>query len=93
MAMEVRNNTELSRYELEVDGELVGIADYRVDGTAVVFPHTEIRPSLRGQGLAAALIRAALDETRAAGQTVVPQCSYVADFIASNPEYRDLVAA
>jgi uncharacterized protein len=91
--VEVRNNVDFSRYELLIDERVVGWADYAVAGTRVHFPHTEIDPPLRGQGLAAVLVKAALDDVRAAGRTVVPQCWYVADFIDEHPEYRDLLAA
>ena len=48
---------------------------------------------MQGEGLGAELVRRALDEVRASGATVVPQCWYVAQFIDENPEYADLVAA
>jgi hypothetical protein len=90
---EARNNAERSRYELVVDGEVVGIADYRDEGDVRAFPHTHIKAALRGQGLGAQLVRAALDDTRASGHRVLAQCWYVAEFIDRNPEYQDLLAA
>ena len=90
---ETRNNTERSRYELVIDGEVVGIADYRDQGDVRVFPHTQIKAALRGKGLGAQPVRAALDDERASGRRVLAQCWYVAEFIATNPEYQDLVAA
>ncbi|MFC7573610.1 GNAT family N-acetyltransferase [Klenkia terrae] len=53
-------------------------------------PH---RGGVRGghHGLGGTLVRAALDDVRAAGGTVVPQCPFVAGWIARHPEYRDLV--
>ena len=56
---EVRHNAEQSRYELLVDGQLVGVADYRADGDVWTFPHTVIVGSRRGQGLGAELVRGA----------------------------------
>lgn len=93
MANEVRNNAEAGRYELVVDGRLAGVADYSVRGDVVVLPHTEIDPSRRGHGLGAELVRAALDDIRASGRTIVPSCWYVAQFVDENPDYRDLLAA
>ena len=88
----VTKNEAASRYELHVDGELAGIADYvERDGT-VVLPHTEIDGRRRGQGLGAVLVQGALDDIRPTGRTVVPSCWYVAQFIDENPEYRFLVA-
>jgi len=88
----VEDNVELSRYEIKDDGRVVGVADYRVQDDLVVLPHTEVDPARQGAGLGAELIQAALDAIRERGQRVVPQCSYVADFIAEHPDYQDLVA-
>jgi predicted GNAT family acetyltransferase len=90
---EVRKNAERSRYELVVDAEVVGVADYRREGDTLVFPHTEVKSSLRGQGMGARLVQGALDDARAEGHRVVPRCWYVAEFIDANPEYQDLLVA
>jgi uncharacterized protein len=92
MAVEVRHNPEQQRYELTVDGELSGVADYRPSGEALVFPHTEIHPTKRGRDLGARLVRAALDDVRERGERVIPTCWYVARFIDENPDYADLLA-
>ena len=93
MANEVRKVPERSRYELVIDGRVLGIADYRVQDGVVVLPHTVIDPSRRGQGLGAVLVKAALDDIRHAGRTVVPTCWYVGQYIDEHPEERDLLAA
>jgi len=93
MTTDVRRNDERSRYELYVDGRLTGIADFRLEGRAIVFPHTEIDPSQRGNGLGAILVGAALDDARSRKREVIALCWYVAQFIDDHPEYRDLVAA
>src|SRR3954451_14861558 len=67
MTVDVKDNKDQSRYEISVDGEMVGIADYFITGDSVVFPHTVINPARRGQGLAAQLVQAALDDVRKAG--------------------------
>jgi len=90
---EVRNNAERSRYELVLDSVVVGVADYRDHDGVIVFPHTEIKASLRGRGLGARLVQGALDDARAKGCRIVPRCWYVAQFVDENPEYRDLLVA
>lgn len=94
MAHRVQHNADRTRYELFVDGELAGIADYRLtpDGV-VVFPHTEIARDRRGHGLGAELVRAALDDVRTSGRTVEARCWFVAQFIDEHPEYQQLLAA
>ena len=93
MAREVRDNVERSRFELVDDGRVLGYADYLVEADRMVFPHTVIEPSLRGQGLGAELVRGALDQVRASGRRVEPRCWYVAQFIEEHAEYQELLAA
>jgi predicted GNAT family acetyltransferase len=92
MPTEVRKNEVASRYELVLDGRVVGVADYREIGDQLVFPHTEIERPLRGQGLGDQLIKGSLDDVRRIGRTLVPSCWAVAEYIAEHPEYADLVA-
>jgi uncharacterized protein len=89
---EVRDNVEKSRYELVEDGKLVGVADYRAMGDNLAFPHTEIVPARRNQGLGHQLVKGALDDVRRKGAKVVPYCWFVAEFIEENAEYADLRA-
>ena len=91
--LEVTDNPARSRYELHVDGELVGIADYRLENDVVVVPHTEITRDRRGNGLGAVLVKGMLDDVRAHGRRVVPHCWFVAEFIEQNSSYADLLAA
>jgi predicted GNAT family acetyltransferase len=92
MTTEVRKNDSAGRYELLLDGEVVSLADFRIDGDRVVFPHTETLPAHRGGGFAEQVVRFALDDVRPSGRTVVPACWFVADFIDAHPEYADLLA-
>lgn len=92
MNTEVRNNADRSRYELFLDGELIGVCEYRVDGDKIVFPHTVINATHRGRGFGEILVQAALDDVRPDGRAVVPQCWFVAEFIDAHPEYADLLA-
>jgi uncharacterized protein len=82
---------ERHRYEIMVDGALAGFTLFTVDGDVAIMPHTQIDAAYEGHGLASTLIRAALDDLRGRGLTVVPRCPFVREFIEKNPEYRDLV--
>ena len=92
MTRSVRHDAGGSRYELVEDGTVIGVADYRLDGEVATFPHTEIVAHRRGEGLGAELVRAALDDERAAGHRIVARCWYVAEFVGEHPEYADLLA-
>lgn len=91
MEPQVRNAEDRSRYELVIDGDVLGIADYQVDGDTVVFPHTVVNPQRRGQGLGALLVQGALDDVRGSGRRVVPACWYVREFVDAHEEYADLL--
>ena len=88
---EVTHNTVQSRYEMEIDGHIAH-ADYILQNQRMVITLTWVPPELRGKGIAAPLVRAALDDARRQGREVVPQCSYVARFVEKNTEYASLVA-
>jgi len=87
----IRGDAARSRYELWLQGRLVGVADYRREGEVVSFTHTEVEQELRGRGLAAQLVEFALSSVRAEGLKALPQCWYVRDHIAAHPEHLDLV--
>ena len=88
----VRDDPEHSRFEILEGDQRVGIAAYTRAGDRWTFTHTEVETGDEHHGLGGRLVRAALDDVRAAGGTVVPQCPFVAGWIERHPEYRDLVA-
>ncbi len=92
MNPEVIHNAELHRYEIHLDGEKVGHADYKVDGDVLVFDHTEVDPAHQGKNLAGILMRHALEDVRARGLKMRPVCSYVVKFVERYDEFSDLVA-
>lgn len=92
MSVAVSDNPEASRYEISVDGDVGGVAVYRLEGDRIVFLHTEIDPAHEGEGLGGRLARGALDDTRARGLTVVPLCPFIAGWIRRHPDYVDLVS-
>lgn len=92
MTIEVRKNTEASRYEAVADGETVaGFAEYQESPDTVTFTHTEVDDAFGGQGVGGQLAKAALDQTRAAGKRVVPLCPFIKGYIEKHPAYADLV--
>ena len=88
---EVINNRAQQRYELTVDGHLAATY-YKVSEGVITFVHTEVPPELGGKGIGSRLIRGALDQVRADGLKVIPQCQFVKAFIEKNAPYQDLLA-
>ncbi|MEU4401747.1 GNAT family N-acetyltransferase [Micromonospora orduensis] len=91
MSTLVEDNPAKNRFEILVDDALAGFTAYVPRGEALVLTHTEVDPGFQGKGVASALIRGALDEIRARGGRLVPQCRFVAAFVDKHPEYADLV--
>lgn len=85
----VRDNTALSRFELEIDGHLA-LAEYRLANGVMTFTHTESPPALQGRGAASKLIHGALLQARARGLKVRATCSFVVAYLKRHPEFADL---
>jgi predicted GNAT family acetyltransferase len=90
---DVRDNAEAGRFELLIDGEVVGFSAYQRFGNSIVFTHTEVSPSRQEHGLAGQLVQAALDQVRDTTKLrVVAQCSFVAHWLSKHPDYQDLLS-
>ena len=81
----VRHDAAEQRYELLLDGRVIGRIDYRVRPERVALVHTEIEPSLRGRGLGTRLVEGALRDLRERGVRVVPLCPFIAGYIRHHP--------
>ena len=87
----VRNDPEAGRYEIVEGDRVLGIAAYRHRGSTLVFTHTEVDQDSGHEGLGSTLVRAALDDVRSRGGTIVPLCPFVRGWIDRHPDYADLV--
>ncbi len=89
----VRNDETQSRYEIRVDDEIAGFINYRAAEGGLVMVHAEVASAWEGHGVGSMLAAGALDDLRARGLRVRPDCSFVAEFIDKHPEYADLKMA
>ncbi len=87
----VVDNREALRYEVRVGERLAGFAEYRALPGHVVFTHTVVLPGFEGRGVGGRLAAGALDDVRARGMTMTPQCPFIAAHVRRHPEYADLV--
>jgi predicted GNAT family acetyltransferase len=87
----VSDAPDADRYEIRDGDRLLGIAAYHRRGDVLVFTHTEVNPDEGRSGLGSTLVRSALDDVRAKGEKVVPQCPFVKGWIERHPDYADLV--
>lgn len=88
--VEVTNNEAAQRWEATVDG-LPSLIQYRLQGSRITYLHTEVPAALEGRGIGSALARAALEDAKERGLTVVPLCPFVSAYIRRHREYVSLV--
>jgi uncharacterized protein len=87
----IRDNTALSRFELDDDGVTV-VLNYKLADGVISFNHTETPVEARGRGLASKLVESAFAAARARGLKVAPRCAFVRDYVGKHPEVRAMVA-
>jgi uncharacterized protein len=81
------HDAEQHRYVALLDGTPIGEVLYRDAEEGRVFTHSEIVPEHEHHGYGTQLVRAALDDTRAAGIKPIGRCSMVRNFLAEHPDY------
>jgi predicted GNAT family acetyltransferase len=79
------------RFELVEEG-LTAFADYYDRGEALVIPHVESPPPLRGRGTAARLMQGLAETAREEGIKLIPTCSYAAAWFRRHPDFKDVLA-
>lgn len=87
----VTHSLEQERYVLTVDGEEAGYLDYVQEADLRLLTHTVVDAEYGGNGYAAVLTKAALDDVVASGKRARAVCSYVADYVTKHPEYASVV--
>ena len=91
MTVAVTHNTARHRFEATVDGH-VCVADYQLRGQVMWMTHTGVPSAVGGRGVAAELVRVALEWADAQGLKVEPACSYVEVYMRRHPETQRLLA-
>jgi len=88
--MEVRHDPTTREFSVEVEG-YIGALNYDLRGDTMTITHTLVPEAIGGRGIAAELMRVALQTARAEGWKVVPMCSYAVAYLRRHPEYADLL--
>jgi predicted GNAT family acetyltransferase len=78
------------RYVLKQEGGESELTYVMLDDRMVI-DHTYTPPALRGHGAAAKLVVRAVDDARARGWQVIPQCPYVKIKIDRTPQLQDVL--
>jgi predicted GNAT family acetyltransferase len=86
----VVDNPRLSRFELDVEGQ-IAFAAYQLAPGRLIVTHVETPPSLRGRGVASAVARKVLESARQRGLAVTPRCRFMAAYVRSHPDAAEIV--
>ena len=89
-ATDVRHEPDAGRFVVPL-GDDEAVAEYSREGDTIAFTHTVVPSAHEGQGVGSRLASAALVHARAEGLRVIPQCHFIAGWVADHPEYHELV--
>ena len=82
---------ETGRIYAERDGQMIAEITFPEEDGVAVIDHTFVDGSLRGQGVAGQLVRAAVEQIRSEGRKARPVCSYARAWFDRHPEEGDLL--
>jgi hypothetical protein len=83
----IEHDASAHRFTTEVDGHL-GELEYTVSGNVMSIMHTRVPPAIGGRGIAAELMKAALEAAAANQWKVRPVCSYAVTYMKRHPNQQ-----
>lgn len=86
----ISHDQDAKRFTTEVDGQHAEL-DYTVAGGVMSITHTRVPPAIGGRGIAAELMRAALQVAAERGLSIDPACSYAAGYMRKHAQVPDKV--
>jgi len=90
--MQIEHDTDAERFIAHIPGGGNALLSYdRPHPTVIDVRTTYVPMKERGKGIAAALMRAAVDYAREQGYHVIPTCSYAQDWFDKHADEADLV--
>lgn len=87
---EIRDNAELKRYELSVDGE-TAVVTYNLSPPNLMITETLVPERLEGQGIASRLAKHVLADAKARELLVLPVCPFFSSYLQKHPEHAEAV--
>jgi uncharacterized protein len=85
----MKNNVEKSRFELEVDGH-IAFATYSMNGNVATIPHVFTPVELRGTGVAGRLMQGIMDYAKSNNLKIHPVCPYAVSWLDKHKEFDSL---
>ena len=89
--LSLKDNTDLNRFELEVEGN-IAFLEYKRSRDWLFLIHTEVPESMEGKGVGSAIIQKTLQYAKDNNYKIVPICPFVQSFLKRHPEWNEIVA-
>ena len=87
---DIRDNAELKRYELPVDGD-VAVVTYNLSPPNLMIAETLTPERLEGRGIASRLAKHVLADAKARDLLILPVCPFFSAYLQKHPEHADVV--
>ncbi len=87
---DIRDNAELKRYELPVDGD-VAVVTYNLSPPNLMITETLTPKRLEGRGIASRLAKHVLADAKARDLLILPVCPFFSAYLQKHPEHADVV--
>ena len=84
----INHDSSAHRFITELEGHRAQL-DYTVAGSVMTITHTRVPQAIGGRGVAAELMRAALQVAQQQGWSIDPACSYAAAYMRKHARAAD----
>ena len=87
---EIRDNAELHRYELPVDGD-IAVVTYNLSPPNLMITETLVPERLEGRGIASRLAKHVIADAKARDLLILPVCRFFAAYFQKHPDLAEAV--
>lgn len=87
----VIHNVSANRFEVLLENGQTAYLDYNETETGLNYAHTYVPKAFEGKGIAATIVRFALDYAKENDIPITPSCPYVSVYIERHSSYKELI--
>lgn len=92
MEIQQNDNERKGEFFYQVDGQKLGLMTYSHAGDdKIIIDHTEVDPSLKGQGVGYKLVEASVKYARENDLKIMPLCPFANAVFKKRVEYKDVL--
>ena len=89
--MEIQHQKEKNRYILNIDEHIAKI-EYEIKNDKMYLIHSEVPPSLRGQGIGKILVTKTFEKLTEEGYQAVAVCSYIKLVAIRSEKWKNIIS-